>query len=662
MGIRAQGNPLASFLDVWSNTGLDAVTAAPGSAPASSDPDGHTATGGIISDWVDPSPGNVYRAHIFTSSGTFAVSALSGTYPDSMDYLVVGGGGGGGTQDVGGGGGAGGFLTSTGYSASIGSYTVIIGAGGIGGSPAYPVLNGDGEDGANSDFYPTPVSHPSPTYLRAVGGGGGGSGNQSSGPGAPTYHDARPGGSGGGGGWGGGSGASGTSGQGNAGGNGNGSPSASQSGGGGGGAGGAGGTNPAPNTTGGSGGVGSPNVYAYGPSNPETYAGGGGGGGDGGGGTGGSSIGGAGGPSGAAGNNAVVSTGSGGGGVGGACPASVHGGDGSSGIVVVRYQIGTTASNAKATGGAISLYNNKWIHTFVNSGVFTVKSSEIPSAEIFVVAGGGGGGGYAAGDGGSSGGGAGGLCVHPGRPLAASTAYPISIGAGGVMARVSNGNKVAVNGVNTVFTDPSAPGTITAVGGGYGRGQDGSAGGAGGSGGGGAGGGSPPGGPGGPGTQSPSGGATGYGNDGGDGQTGSTYRGGGGGGAGAAGADGPAQPGGGPGGYGIQAPPSFRDPASTVGDVGTYGSGTAPTPGGFWFAGGGGSSGSPYNTTLGAGGAGGGGQGYHDGAGKDLDANTAGKTSTGGGGGGYQVGASPYMVDSGNANGGSGIVLIAYPN
>jgi hypothetical protein len=37
-------------------------------------PSGLTATGGVISDYVDGS--DVYRAHIFTSSGTFDVSAI----------------------------------------------------------------------------------------------------------------------------------------------------------------------------------------------------------------------------------------------------------------------------------------------------------------------------------------------------------------------------------------------------------------------------------------------------------------------------------------------------------------------------------------------------------------------------------------------------------
>ena len=38
------------------------------------EPQGLTATGGVISDYLEPG-GTVYRAHVFTSSGTFTVSA-----------------------------------------------------------------------------------------------------------------------------------------------------------------------------------------------------------------------------------------------------------------------------------------------------------------------------------------------------------------------------------------------------------------------------------------------------------------------------------------------------------------------------------------------------------------------------------------------------------
>ena len=101
-------------------------------------PTGLTASGGLINDYVDGS--NTYRAHIFTGSGTFNVTALA-TDPnisDSVEYLVVAGGGAG--QH--GGGGAGGLRTNlSGHplagaafpvSTSPGSYTVTVGGGGGG--------------------------------------------------------------------------------------------------------------------------------------------------------------------------------------------------------------------------------------------------------------------------------------------------------------------------------------------------------------------------------------------------------------------------------------------------------------------------------------------------------------------------------------------------
>ena len=57
----------------------------------------------MISDYTSP-PGAVYRAHVFTSSGTFTVTAPGG-YGDTVEYLVVAGGGGGGSNQAGGGGG-----------------------------------------------------------------------------------------------------------------------------------------------------------------------------------------------------------------------------------------------------------------------------------------------------------------------------------------------------------------------------------------------------------------------------------------------------------------------------------------------------------------------------------------------------------------------------
>ena len=79
-------NPFASYFDFFSKSGLDAVT------PEPPPPSGLTATGGIISDYE--SSGTYYRAHLFTSSGTFVVSAI-GDLPSNVAILAAGGGGGG---------------------------------------------------------------------------------------------------------------------------------------------------------------------------------------------------------------------------------------------------------------------------------------------------------------------------------------------------------------------------------------------------------------------------------------------------------------------------------------------------------------------------------------------------------------------------------------
>ena len=160
-------------------------------------PSGHTATGGVINDYSDG--GSVYRTHIFTSTGTFNVTAL-GTYGNTVDFLVVGGGGGGGGAYEAGGGGAGGYRTSAPegpggpspsaetaltISTSPGSYTVTIGAGGNGG--------GDQQDAAASIGNGGGVS----TFSTITSQGGGGGGTYTSNP-PHANSPGRPGGSGGG--------------------------------------------------------------------------------------------------------------------------------------------------------------------------------------------------------------------------------------------------------------------------------------------------------------------------------------------------------------------------------------------------------------------------------------------------------------------------------
>jgi len=170
---------------------------------AAAPPDqGLTATGGIINDYTEG--GKIYRAHIFTSSSTFAVTGEAiGSISSEIDYLVVGGGGGAGSYhstNGSGGAGAGGLRTNmpacpyaqAPYPVSTGSYTVICGGGGSYAreNPSNPNASQETTSGSDSEFYPTP--------------GGPGSGIVASGGGAGQAREFSPGasqkgGSGGGG-------------------------------------------------------------------------------------------------------------------------------------------------------------------------------------------------------------------------------------------------------------------------------------------------------------------------------------------------------------------------------------------------------------------------------------------------------------------------------
>ena len=73
---------------------------------------------------------------------------------------------------------------------------------------------------------------------------------------------------------------------------------------------------------------------------------------------------------------------------------------GGSGILIVRYQIATIeTSDAKASGGNISFYNGKTIHTFTNFWHFCTNPTALNggdsnplTVEMIVIGGGGGGG------------------------------------------------------------------------------------------------------------------------------------------------------------------------------------------------------------------------------------------------------------------------------
>jgi len=258
------------------------------------------------------------------------------------------------------------------------------------------------------------------------------------------------------------------------------------------------------------------------------------------------------------------------------------------------------------------------------SNQITTAAATPSSVEYLVVAGGGGGGSRFGG-----GGGAGGMLTST-LSVSASTNYTVTVGGGGAGGASftgpgTGGADRGTQGSSSIFA------SITSTGGGYGAYGDTSAGGAGGSGGGGSGrfnssGGSGTGGQGNNGASTP-------GQDAGS----VSYNGGGGGGAGAAG------------------------PYNSYG-VGGNGSPSSITGSSVTYAGGGGGGGSADGggpggiTNGGAGGTGGGGQG---GGGSQSNSNvSAGTPNLGGGGGG-----GAYIGSNGaGASGGSGVVIIAYPN
>lgn len=287
------------------------------------------ATGGIINDYTEN--GITYRTHTFIAVGTTPFSVTSiGNGNGQVEYLVIAGGGGGGNTR-GGGGGAGGYRSSVsgeksggGNNAeqplllSAGNYSVTVGAGGTGGSAAYA---NTATNGGNSTFH----------TITSIGGGAGSANNSSAG---------LTGGSGGGGGFNdneGKPGGTGTALQGYSGG------TASPKNGGGGGGGGDSAGNNATTSGGGNGGAGIPSSIT---GSLTIRAGGGGGGaddyfdGDDTGGTGGDGGGGAGSSGTNAGAPAAANTGSGGGGGGRSSTLTLHpGGNGGSGIVIIRYII-----------------------------------------------------------------------------------------------------------------------------------------------------------------------------------------------------------------------------------------------------------------------------------------------------------------------------------
>lgn len=110
--------------------------------------------------------GTNYKYHVFTSTGAFEVTGAA----LSADMLLLGGGGPGGA-DYGGGGGAGGLVWRTLGNVPVGTYTCTIGAGGTGVTEAGGVIGTIGGDTTITGTF----------SLTAKGGGQGGGENSRSG-------------------------------------------------------------------------------------------------------------------------------------------------------------------------------------------------------------------------------------------------------------------------------------------------------------------------------------------------------------------------------------------------------------------------------------------------------------------------------------------------
>ncbi len=308
-GVPATGFTWNSATQITATTPASATSGAKNVTVTNRDSGSATQTGGftytVYATGGTESVSGAYHIHTFTSGGTLTVNTSG-----NIEVLVVAGGGGGGGY-VGGGGGAGGVIYNASYAVTPQPYSITIGAGGAGGT----TITSAGSDGGNSVF----------AAITAIGGGGGAAGSGG-------IYTGRNGGSGGGSTDG--TSSAGTSGQGYAGGSGTITPP--QGAGGGGGAGGAGGSKTTADTSpSGAGGDG----LSFAISGAATYYGGGGGGGGGSAATGG--LGGMGGggngatSSGASAGAAPANTGGGGGGA--SLPNSTPGGNGASGIVIIRY-------------------------------------------------------------------------------------------------------------------------------------------------------------------------------------------------------------------------------------------------------------------------------------------------------------------------------------
>ena len=138
------------------------------------------ATGGNISFYDDS--GTIRALHVFTGTQPFQVT----NGPVNCSFFIVAGGGGAG-YDASGGGGAGGVVFHPGLTVADGTYTVTVGAGGLG-ATQQPTKGSPGTD--SSIAFPT-------SYTAYRGGGGGSRSSSAGASGGSGGGGARTSGSGG---------------------------------------------------------------------------------------------------------------------------------------------------------------------------------------------------------------------------------------------------------------------------------------------------------------------------------------------------------------------------------------------------------------------------------------------------------------------------------
>jgi hypothetical protein len=418
------------------------------------------ATGGtILPDVIDK--GRTWKVHQFTSVGTTNFVVSDPGKEALVEYLIVAGGGSGGTRH-GGGGGAGGMVTGS-TTVTAQTYPVVVGAGGLG-----QVHANGGLPGGNSSVFSRialggGAGHGFPA-VTPNGGSGGGASDASGGAAATPGTGLQPN--------------SASGGFGNSGGTGQTNP---WHGGGGGGAG-ATGDSTQLNYRSGNGGQGRLSTIS---GSTIWYAGGGGGSGWEGNPSNRAGFGGLGGGGNGAINRATpaaapANLGGGGGAHGGDSTGS--GGNGGSGIVIIRYPI-TPALDfvaPSATGGIEQTVTENGIiykrHTFSTVGTSTFNVSSIGSwnnFEILVVGGGGGGGCWV------GGGGGGGGVAYSAKYTMTTGSHTVVVGDRGLgldnpnpigqyMTNLIYYGSAYYNGKNSSISGPSFPTPVIGVGGGHG--------------------------------------------------------------------------------------------------------------------------------------------------------------------------------------------------